>query len=202
MPAAQPIEFYFEFASPYGYFASKLIDGIAARHGRSVDWRPIMLGAALKATGSQPNIAAPIKGVYFQRDVLRCGGFYGMPIKMPPVMPMNSLAATRAFYWLQESDPAKAKALAQAVYAAHWGEGRDMSGVDDVASAAAAIGIDESALRAAVQEPRIKEKVKDVTMASLEKGVFGSPFVIVDGEAFWGADRLDQVERWLSEGSW
>ena len=200
MPAAQPIEFYFEFASPYGYFASKQIDDIAARHGRSVDWRPIMLGAALKATGSQPNIAAPIKGVYFQRDVIRCGIFYGMPVTLPPVMPMNSLAATRAFYWLQESDPAGAKALAQAVYEAHWGQGRDMSHVDDVASVA--IGIDADALRAAVQDQRVKDKVKDVTMASLDRGVFGSPFIVVDGEAFWGADRLDQVERWLAEGGW
>src|SRR5690606_13092262 len=105
----------------------------------------------------------------------------GMPVKMPPVMPMNSLAATRAFYWLQGSDPAKAKALAQAVYDAHWREGRDMSSVDDVAAVAATIGIDADALRAAVQEQRIKDKVKDVTMASLASGVFGSPFIIVDG---------------------
>lgn len=202
MPNAQPIEFYFEFASPYGYFASKLIDDIAARHGRTVDWRPIMLGAALKATGSQPNIAAPIKGVYFQRDVVRCGGFYGMPVTMPPAMPMNSLAATRAFYWLQESDPAGAKALAQAIYDAHWRDGRDLAGVDAVAAVAAPLGVDVVALRAAVQEQRIKDKVKDVSMASLERGVFGSPFVIVDGEGFWGADRLDHVDRWLAEGGW
>ncbi len=57
MPA--PIDFYFEFASPYGYLASLRIDAIAAAHGREVTWRPIMLGAALKLTGSQPNVNAP-----------------------------------------------------------------------------------------------------------------------------------------------
>ena len=66
MTEDKPIEFYFEFASPYGYFASTKIDAIAAKYGRTVDWKPIMLGAALQATGSQPNVLIPIKGEYFK----------------------------------------------------------------------------------------------------------------------------------------
>ena len=57
-------------------------------------------------------------------------------------------------------------------------------------------------LIAATQDPAIKARLKAETDRSLERGVFGSPFFLVDGEPFWGADRLDQVERWLATGGW
>jgi len=196
----KPIEFYFEFASPYGYFASTKIDAIAAKYGRTVDWKPIMLGAALQATGSQPNVLIPIKGEYFKNDIIRCARILGLAFTMPDKMPMNSLAASRAFYWLDSSEPAKAKQLAEAIYKAHWGLGRDMSDVEDVVHVAEPLDIDGDALRAACQKQEIKDKLKNITMASVEAGVFGSPFIIADGEHFWGHDRLDHLERWLGPG--
>jgi len=198
----KPIEFYFEFASPYGYFASTKIDAIAAKYGRTVDWKPIMLGAALQATGSQPNVLIPIKGEYFKNDIIRCARILGLAFTMPDKMPMNSLAASRAFYWLDRREPPKAKQLAEAVYKAHWGLGRDMSDVEDVVHVAEPLDIDGDALRAACQKQEIKDKLKNITMASVESGVFGSPFIIADGEHFWGHDRLDHLERWLGPGHW
>ena len=202
MTEHKPIEFYFEFASPYGYFASTKIDGIAEKFGRTVDWKPIMLGAALQATGSQPNVLVPIKGEYFKNDIIRCAKIVGLAFTMPDKMPMNSLAASRAFYWLDSSEPAKAKQLAEAIYKAHWGLGRDMSDVEDVVHVAEPLDIDGDALRAACQKQEIKDKLKNITMASVEAGVFGSPFIIADGEHFWGHDRLDHLERWLGLGHW
>lgn len=200
MTEDKPIEFYFEFASPYGYFASTKIDAIAAKYGRTVDWKPIMLGAALQATGSQPNVLIPIKGEYFKNDIIRCARILGLAFTMPDKMPMNSLAASRAFYWLDRREPPKAKQLAEAVYKAHWGLGRDMSDVEDVVHVAEPLDIDGDALRAACQKQEIKDKLKNITMASVESGVFGSPFIIADGEHFWGHDRLDHLERWLGPG--
>ena len=202
MTEDKPIEFYFEFASPYGYFASTKIDAIAAKYGRTVDWKPIMLGAALQATGSQPNVLIPLKGEYFKNDIIRCARILGLAFTMPDKMPMNSLAASRAFYWLDSSEPPKAKQLAEAVYKAHWGLGRDMSDVEDVVHVAEPLDIDGDALRAACQKQEIKDKLKSITMASVEAGVFGSPFIIADGEHFWGHDRLDHLERWLGPGHW
>ena len=69
MPA--PLDFYFEFASPYGYLASLRIDAIAAAYDREVTWRPIMLGAALKLTGGGPNMNLPLKGPYLLHDAPR-----------------------------------------------------------------------------------------------------------------------------------
>ncbi len=197
---ADPVKFYFEFASPYGYFASLQIDDIAARHGREVVWRPIMLGAALKLSGMAPIAQQPLRRDYFFHDVLRTARLLGIPLTMPAVQPMNSLAAGRAFYWLEATDVGLARDLARAVYRAHWQEGRDMSPAEAVAEVVAPLGVDPDALLAAVQDPAVKQRYKEVTEASLARGVFGSPFIIVDGEAFWGSDRLDQVDRWLGGG--
>jgi 2-hydroxychromene-2-carboxylate isomerase len=199
---AAPIDFYFEFASPYGYLASTQIEALAARHGRTALWHPIMLGAAFKETGARPLTQTPLKGPYLLHDVPRFARLLGVPLTLPPVMPMNSLAASRACVWVEEDDPARAKRLAQALFHAHWGEGRDLSGPEAVAEVAAGLGIDRDALRTAVADQRIKERLKQQTQAAIVRGVFGSPFVFVDGEPFWGADRLAQVEAWLSKGGW
>lgn len=197
-----PIDFYFEFASPYGYLASLRIDSIADAYDREVSWRPIMLGPALKLTGSQPNMLAPLKGEYLKRDAPRFARMLDAPFKMPPVMPMNSLAASRAFWWLHAQDPDMAKGFAQAALHAHWGEGRDMSTPDQVAEIGETLGLPGAELKAGIEDPAIKAKLKEETDKSIQRGVFGSPFIFVDDEPFWGADRLDQVERWLATGGW
>ena len=199
---AAPLDFYFEFASPYGYLASLRIDAIAAAHEREVTWRPIMLGVAMKLTGGGPIVQLPLKGPYLLHDAPRFARLLDVPLKLPPVIPCNSLAASRAFWWLEAQDHDMAKGFAQAVYHAHWCEGRDISIAEQVAEIGEALGIPAAELTAATQDPAIKAKLKAETDRSVERGVFGSPFVFVDGEPFWGADRLDQVERWLATGGW
>ena len=199
---AAPLDFYFEFASPYGYLASLRIDAIAAAHERGVTWRPIMLGVAMKLTGGGPIVQLPLKGPYLLHDAPRFARLLDVPLKLPPAMPCNSLAASRAFWWLEAQDHDMAKGFAQAVYHAHWCEGRDISTAEQVAEIGAGLGIPAADLIAATRDPAIKAKLKAETDSSVERGVFGSPFVIVDGEPFWGADRLDQVEQWLATGGW
>jgi 2-hydroxychromene-2-carboxylate isomerase len=199
---AAPIDFYFEFASPYGYLASTEIDALAGRHGRAVAWHPIMLGAAFKETGARPLMQTPLKGPYLLHDVPRFARYLGVPLTLPPVMPMNSLAASRACVWLDQEDCAQARSLAKALLHAHWGEGRDLSAPEAVAEVAAGLGIDRAALLAAVANQRIKDLLKERTEAAIARGVFGSPFIFVDGEPFWGADRLPQIEAWLARGGW
>ncbi|HEX6735523.1 MAG TPA: DsbA family protein, partial [Azonexus sp.] len=65
---------------------------------------------------------------------------------------------------------------------------------------AAQLGVDRAALAAALQSPELKARLKAECDAALAAGVFGSPHVIVDGEHFFGADRLPQIERWLADG--
>jgi len=202
MSEKSPIAFYFDFSSPYGWLASHGIDGLAAKYGRRVDWRPIMLGAALKVTGVQPNVTTPLKGDYLRHDVARCARLMGLDYREPANMPMNALAASRAYYWLRQDDGFKAKALARAVWAAYFGQGRDPSEVAVVAEIGASLGIDPDALTAACQDPAVKEVLRVETDDAVARGVFGSPFFFVDGEPFWGHDRVDQLERWMGGGAW
>lgn len=196
----EPIDFYFDFSSPYGYLASRRIDALAAAHGREVNWRPILLGVAFKATGAAPLPQLPLKGPYSMRDFLRSARFHGIPYRQPTTFPVSTIAAARAFYWLQARDRAQAVEFARALYNAYFTEDLDISKPENVIQVAARFGVDAAELGTALNDPAVKEKTKTEVDAAVERGVFGSPYIVVDGEPFWGMDRLDQIERWLAKG--
>ncbi len=200
--AGQPIDFYFDLASPYGYLAHFGIDGMAAKHGRSVVWRPYLIGAVFKVEGSQPLTGFKLKGPYAVRDMARSARLLGVPLQFPPGFPYGTVPAARAYYWLFDSKPDVAKAFAKAFYRAYFGEGRDVSPAEATADVAASVGVDRAALLDALQQPAVKDRLRIETDAAMARGVFGSPYFIVDGEPFWGADRLEQVDLWLQRGGW
>ncbi len=199
---SDPIQFYFDFSSPYGYFAALKIDHLAANFERQVTWRPMMLGAAMKITGAKPLAEIELKGDYCKRDWDRLARYMEVPWTLPDPFPIATLAAARAFYWLDDDDPALAKRFALAAFHTYFGEGRDITDPDTVAGFAEPLGIDRDALLAAVRDEAIKQRVKDETAQAIENGVFGSPFIVIDGEPFWGADRLWMIRRWLKSGGW
>ena len=164
--------------------------------------KPIMLGTAMKETGNVLLAHQPIKGDYCKRDWIRMAKYMEVPWTMPDPFPIATLAAARAFYWLDDNDPALAKDFARAAYGEYFGKGHDITEAETVADFAEPLGINRDDLLAAVQDPAIKERLKDETTAALEKGVFGSPYIIVDGEPFWGSDRLWMIRRWLKSGGW
>lgn len=201
MPA--PIEFYFDFISPYGYLGGIGIERVAARRGRSVDWRPMLLGiSVLKVMGLKAVPDTPLKGDYAAHDWPRFARLMGVVHDAAANVRLAPLPAARAFVWLKGRDPALAVRFAQAVYRAHWGDGRDMSTPAALAEVAAGLGIDRATLIAATEDEAVKTRLREEVDASLAKGVFGCPTFIVDGEMFWGVDRLDQVERWIETGGW
>lgn len=199
---ANAIDFYFDFSSPYGYFASTRIDDIAGKYGREVVWRPILLGAIFKITGQQPLPTIPLKGSYAKHDLARSARLLGVPFKLPTKFPVAGQSPSRAFYWVGDKDPALAKKLAQALYRAYFAEDRDISSPEITANVAAKLGVDRGELLAALGDPAVKERLKTEVDAAIERGVFGSPYIVIDGEPFWGSDRLEHVEKWLATGGW
>ena len=198
---AAPIDFYFDFSSPYGFLASHLIDTLAAKYGRTVDWHPILLGVVFKETGMAPLTLIPLKGEYSRQDFARSARFHGIAgFRMPAKFPIASQAPARIVLWLKAGDPALATRVAKALYRAYFVEGIDISNPDGAAAVAAREGVDGAAARAAIDDPAVKDALKRGVEEAIARGVFGSPFVVVDGEPFWGLDRLDQVERWLATG--
>lgn len=196
-----PLEFYFDFSSPYGYLAAQKIDALATAHGRTVDWHPMLLGVAFKQSGMAPLTSIPLKGEYSKRDFDRSARFHGISdFRMPAVFPISTHAAARIMLWAKTRDAAVGAKVARALYRAYFAEGKDISNPDTAADVAATAGVDRAGARAAVDDPAIKDALKREVDGAIGRGVFGSPFVFVDGEPFWGLDRFDQIERWLAEG--
>lgn len=199
-----PIEFHFDFISPFGYFAAERLEEIAARYGREVDWRPFNLRTVAVATGfDRPMVAYPIKGEYFRRDVPRLARLYGIaPWRVADTRSANAALAGRVFYWVADRDKAAAKRLALRVYHALYCEATDACTPEWLAAAVGELGLDADACLASIGGPEEKARYKRLMDEAMAKGVFGSPYVIVDGEPFWGSDRLWMVEKWLSDGGW
>ena len=197
-----PIEFYFDFSSPYGYIASEKIDALAAKHGREVTWRPFLLGIVFKTTGSTPLPTIPIKGPYALRDIIRGAKFHGVEYRHPPVFPISSVSPSRAFYWLDSRDPQRARALAKALYRAYFVDNVDISSPDNTVAVCAKFGLKADEVRAGIGDQAIKDRTRAEVDKAIARGAFGSPYIIVDGEPFWGSDRLEQIDKWLATGGW
>lgn len=183
-----PIDFYFDFSSPYGYLASTKIEPLAARHGRTVAWRPMLLGAAFKVSGVQPLVSVPLKADYSKRDFLRSARFHNVPFRTPDVFPISTVHACRAFYATNDVR------LAKALFKAYFVDNVNISDADTVMKIAASLG-----LKPDLNDQALKDKTRAEVDAAIARGVFGSPYIVIDDEPFWGMDRFEQIERWLKE---
>lgn len=196
-----PIDFHFDFSSPYSFLASERIEALAARHGRTVTFRPLLLGVVFKASGSAPLTEqyGP-KARYSVHDFERSARFAGIRYRHPSKFPIGAVGASRAVLWLQQHRPGKANEFVHAVFRAFFQDDRDISDAAVVAGIAQSIGIEGEALMQAAQTPEIKDELRRRVEEAVALGVFGAPTIVVDGEVFWGNDRLPQVERWLAAG--
>ncbi len=196
-----PIDFHFDFSSPYGYLASQKIEALAAKFGRTVNWRPLLLGVVFRHVGTAPLVDFPLKGEYSKRDMERSARFHGIAdFRIPSKFPIPTQAAARIVLWQKELDPARATRIAKALFRAYWVDDVDISVPGHAVGIAANEGVDAGAARAAIDDPAVKEALKREVGDAIARGVFGSPFVFVDGEPFWGLDRFDQIEKWLASG--
>lgn len=200
--APTPLEFWFDFSSPYAYFASLSVERVAAKHGRAVLWRPFMLGVAFKRTGMGPLSKTPLRGDYARHDWARLARREQVPFRLPPNHPITALPASRAFYWLERHQPELAPRFAKAAFRAYFADNADLTQPQGAADLAATLGCDRDQVLRGIGDPAIKALFTSMTAEGLAKGVFGSPFFLVDGEPFWGADRLPMLDEWLSRGGW
>ena len=197
----QPIDFYFDFASPYGYFMSEKIDALATKHGRKVIWRPILLFAALRALGLPPPLEHPVKLEYMTADFARSATFLNIDYSLPPGFPALTQHAARAFYLLHSKAPDAAIPFAQAVLRGYFRDRRDISNIDVIVQMVGeqtAILGSSADVRDLLKSDEAKAMLQAAVTDAVEKKVFGSPFVVMDGEGFFGVDRLPQLAARLA----
>ena len=203
-PEREPIDFYFDFLSSYGYFASLRIEALAARHGRGVRWHSMLLGVSvMKTMGLKPLLETPLKSDYVLRDTARYMRRHRLQLARRLTDPfMDPRAAARGFYWVRRHRPGQEAAFAQVAFDRYWREGHDLGAPAQVAALASMVGVEPQAMLEGIESEQARTDLRDAVAASLARGVFGSPFFFVDGEPFWGSDRLEQLDDWLSSGGW
>lgn len=190
---SRQVEFYFDFGSVASYIAWTQMPRIAAETGATVAWRPILLGGVFKATGNTTPVAVPAKGKWMMADLARCAARFGVPFRMPPTFPVNTLSMMRAAIGLQMRRPDDLERYMAAIFTALFGEGRDMTDPVVVASVVKAAGFDPAEIDAIATDPAVKQALIAATDAAVQRGMFGAPAMFVGDEMHFGQDRLDFV---------
>ena len=195
-----PIVCYFDFPSAHTYLGLNQLQDVAAKHDRAIDWRPVSIMDLWKAHDYMP-IGNPIaKGRYIKKDFIRTAGLLGLPLNIPPSFPAGDLSGARQLAWhVRANDPDKAGALCVALMNAYWADGKDVVEPDVLAEVAASAGVDAEAVAAAATDDAAAKACADETRTAAEAGVFGAPHMVVDGEPFWGHDRIRYIDMWLAQ---
>jgi 2-hydroxychromene-2-carboxylate isomerase len=198
------IQFYFDFISPFGYFASLAIDELTQRHGYAVQWRPMLLGVSvMKVMGLKPLLETPLKGDYLRRQMGRHIRQKGLLLKRQPDDPMmDPRACARAFYWTARHAEPWAKPLARMLLHRYWSEGEDLTTAQQIVAGPLPEGMNSMQLSEGIASDDARTLLRSAVDDSLKRGVFGSPTVAVGDELFWGVEALPTLERWLETGGW
>jgi 2-hydroxychromene-2-carboxylate isomerase len=125
-----------------------------------------------------------------------------IPFRVPAKFPIAAQSPSRVIYSLETEGPARQEEVTLALYRAYMVEDKDISSPEVSADVAATMGMDRQKVLDLIANPVMKEKLKTETETAIQRGVCGSPYMIVDGEPFWGFDRIDHVDRWLQTGGW
>ncbi|MCX7150452.1 MAG: 2-hydroxychromene-2-carboxylate isomerase [Rhodocyclales bacterium] len=192
------IDFWFDFASTYSYLAALRIAPLAAARGVKVAWRPFLLGPVFTAMGwnDSPFNIYPSKGRYMWRDMERLCTQYGFPLKKPSKFPRNGLRPARII--CAHPDAMWIPDFVRAVFAAGFAEDQDIGEREVVAGLLRELGLDAEALIAAAESTAGKDLLRRQTDEAFKLDIFGAPTFIVDGEMFWGNDRLEQALAWAA----
>jgi 2-hydroxychromene-2-carboxylate isomerase len=193
------LEFFYDCSSPWTYLAFTKIEEVAARNKAELVWRPILVGGVFNAVN--PSVyesrERPVKAKarYYAKDLQDWAHLYGLKIGQPTVFPVNSVKAMRgAFVALEHG---KIAPYSRRVFESYWGENRDLSKDDVLRDIVRAVGLDEQEYFSKIALPEYKDKLKTNTDELIERGGFGSPSIFVEGEMFFGNDRLGLVEHAL-----
>lgn len=190
------ITFYFDFASPYSYFALEPLQALAKRHHHTLQLKPILLWAVLREQGME----APVKHDYMIHDMQRSARFYGRAYQQPEQFPNSSHRAARAFYSIAYTQPQLVEAFAEAVFHAFFVLAQDITDDTTIARICERIGADLACLTTDIRADAAKQALQHSITTAANSACLGVPFILVGTEPFFGADRLPQIEQWLRSG--
>ncbi|MGE0848884.1 MAG: 2-hydroxychromene-2-carboxylate isomerase [Hyphomicrobiaceae bacterium] len=190
------LEFWYEFASTYSYLSAMRIEPLASAAGVAVEWKPFLLGPIFQAQGwhTSPFTLYPAKGRHMVRDIERIAAERGLRFALPGTFPQNSLQASRVA--LLGGDEGWVAPFTRAVYLAEFADGADIADRAVLAAILRGLGLDPERIIARIDQPDLKQRLKQQTIHAQERGLFGALSFVVGNELFWGDDRLEQALAW------
>jgi 2-hydroxychromene-2-carboxylate isomerase len=184
------IEFWVEYASTYSYLSVTRIGKLADERGVEIDWQPFWLFPVREQQGlPMPFPEGSARANYMWRDLQRRAEQLAIPFRRPEVYPFKSMPVARV--GLLAAREGWCRQFTEAAFRLHWTEGVPMNSAQNLAAALAAANQDPGRVQAAAESTEIKEALKQQTPRAAERGIFGAPSFVVDGELFWGDDRLE-----------
>ena len=198
------IDYFASLNSPWTHLGAARIEALAARHGAALRIHPVDFGAVFEATGGLPlPRRSPQRQAYRMMELERWRAQLGIPIQLQPrFFPAREALAAQCVIAVRETigEP-EAVRLAHRVLKALWEEEKDTGDEATLAALIGEAGLDAAAVLRLGAEPRWAERRLADTREAIARGVFGAPSYVIDGEIFWGQDRLEFVARKLAGGT-
>ncbi|MFO1398236.1 MAG: 2-hydroxychromene-2-carboxylate isomerase [Burkholderiales bacterium] len=193
------IDYFFATVSPWSYLGHDRLVALAREHGAHIAVKPMNLGEVFPVSGGLPlPKRAPQRQAYRLVELARWSEFLGKPMKIQPShFPVDGGPAATWILAAGEHGTDAALALTGAVLGALWEQDRDIADAATLADCARACGLDAAAVSA--RAPAMAARYAEITREAIDRGVFGAPTYVVDGEMFWGQDRLDFLARKLAK---
>lgn len=193
------IDYYFSLHSPWTYLGHANFLAIVARYGCVVTYRPVPLRAVFDETGGLPLPKRhPVRQRYRLVELQRWRERRGVPLILQPTnLPFDPSLADRFVIAIVDAggDPG---GFMGAVMSALWARDENLAAPEAIVALAQAAGFDGEALRHTAEAADIRQRYDETIALAVETGVFGAPSYVLDGEVFWGQDRLELLESALA----
>lgn len=194
-PNMKSIEFYFDYLSPYAYFAWNRLEGFCEDHNLKLEIKPVAFGKLLDHWGQLGPAEIPPKREWLANYCVFYAKQHQLPLAFPKFHPFNSLPALRAS--LVEVSGELQPVLISEIFRAGWGDGHDIGDPRVLEEIATRLGFNVENLRRQISSEEVKASLKRNTSEAIEKGVFGIPTIIYDGDLYWGSDQFDYLSQCL-----
>jgi len=194
------IDFWFTMGSTYSFLSVMRIADLERSTGVSVRWRPFHLLVILQEMKHVPFADKPVKSAYMWRDIERRAAMYGFPVQLPAPYPVKQsvVANLVATAGMREGWGAD---FVRAAYRRWFQRGEETGSEPNVSQSLLEIGQDPSRVLALAESEDVKAALSAETDVARQLGIFGSPTFAVNGELFWGDDRLQDALSWCRHGS-
>jgi 2-hydroxychromene-2-carboxylate isomerase/predicted thioesterase len=191
-----PVEFFFDFHSPWCFLAIDRFVQIAAKHGCPIVWKPMHLANLIdRIDGRKPLEASGAFVRWFMQDMQDWARQRNIVIRYHPDFPLRPSRALRCSVYAAQQG--KAHEFVRATMHAYWSESRDISDLSTLGEIGASVGLDARELATAGMSSRYKELVEQNTNDAIGRGVFGAPSFLANDRLFWGNDRLEMLDHFL-----